>query len=484
MTERSPASLNFREINRLLAEVDLTGAVVQEFFQPRPDRLIIGFFQAGRLQRLCFTMSQPACRFHLYTAPIGKEKTKQRFVAFLSARLQEAVVEGIDHVRDQRILKMSFLRGGRRYFMWVRLWSSAPNIIFTDESGRIGDALFRRPKKREISGGRYDPEEELGRTPAPRNDPERFTVRDFGGDPGKSLHERVEAYFQDGETRGRETGLRERLLHELSVEERRLLKALESTETWLAEHGHFERYRQYGDILMADLAAVKPAAGWYRGLDFFNHDEPIDIELKKELSPAQNAEYYYRLAKKTRATHERMADERSETKQRLAAVRERIRIAETTQDAVRLEELSRALIRQRREEPAGATPGLSFTSGGFTILVGRTARENEELFRRHVRGNDFWMHVRDFPGASVYIKSRKEKSIPLDVLLDAANLALFYSKAKSSGKADLYYTRVKYVKKAKGGKTGLFLPTQEKNIAVRLDPGRIGRLKGLSENDD
>ncbi len=80
------------------------------------------------------------------------------------------------------------------------------------------------------------------------------------------------------------------------------------------------------------------------------------------------------------------------------------------------------------------------------------------------------------------IKAKKDKSIPLEVLLDGANLAIHYSKAKNEGKADLYYTQVKYLRRAKDGKTGLVLPTQEKNLTVALDERRVKLL--LSEVGD
>jgi predicted ribosome quality control (RQC) complex YloA/Tae2 family protein len=115
-------------------------------------------------------------------------------------------------------------------------------------------------------------------------------------------------------------------------------------------------------------------------------------------------------------------------------------------------------------------------SGGFTILVGRTAKENDQLLRRYTRGNDYWLHTRDYPGGYVFIKYKKGKSVPLDTLLDAGNLALFFSKGRSNGKGDLYYTQVKYLRRAKHGKLGLVIPTQEKNLSVELDQNRIDRL--------
>ena len=124
-------------------------------------------------------------------------------------------------------------------------------------------------------------------------------------------------------------------------------------------------------------------------------------------------------------------------------------------------------------------PGLDYTVDGWYILVGRDANENDELLRHHVRGDDLWLHVRDFPGGYVFVKARKGKTVPLEILLDAANLAVYYSKARNAGKTDLYYTHVKYLRRAKNGPKGLVLPTQEKNLCIEPDKARLARLNSL-----
>ena len=121
-------------------------------------------------------------------------------------------------------------------------------------------------------------------------------------------------------------------------------------------------------------------------------------------------------------------------------------------------------------------PGVRTTSGGFQIIAGRNAKENDDLLRHYVKGNDMWMHTRDFPGGYVFIKFRRDKTIPLEVLLDAANIAVLYSKGRNNTSVDLYYTQVKYLRRAKDGKTGLVLPTQEKNLTIKPEPARIARL--------
>ena len=114
----------------------------------------------------------------------------------------------------------------------------------------------------------------------------------------------------------------------------------------------------------------------------------------------------------------------------------------------------------------------------WRILINSSSpcKENDEILRHDARGNDLWLHVRDFSGGYVIIKSQKNKEIPFSVILDASHLALHYSKAKDEKSADLYYTYVKYLRRAKDSKTGLVIPTQEKNLFLRVEDERMEKI--------
>ena len=60
--------------------------------------------------------------------------------------------------------------------------------------------------------------------------------------------------------------------------------------------------------------------------------------------------------------------------------------------------------------------------------------------------------------------------------MDAANLAIFFSKARGQKVCDLYYTQVKYLRRAKNGPLGLVIPTQEKNLNIKFEQNRINNL--------
>src|SRR5262249_50093314 len=62
------------------------------------------------------------------------------------------------------------------------------------------------------------------------------------------------------------------------------------------------------------------------------------------------------------------------------------------------------VVRSGPAKDGEARPGLEFVSGPFTLWVGRNAKENDELLRRYVRGNDLWLHTRDVPGGYVFVR--------------------------------------------------------------------------------
>ncbi len=85
----------------------------------------------------------------------------------------------------------------------------------------------------------------------------------------------------------------------------------------------------------------------------------------------------------------------------------------------------------KSESKYSKAPGLYIHNGKYDILVGRNANENEELLKKVAKGNDYWMHTRDVPGGYVFIKYINGKSVDLETILDAGNLAILFSKAKN-----------------------------------------------------
>ncbi len=113
--------------------------------------------------------------------------------------------------------------------------------------------------------------------------------------------------------------------------------------------------------------------------------------------------------------------------------------------------------------PGGGVPLHVQSHDGFTILIGKNSRQNEEVTFHQAAANDTWLHARGVPGAHVIIKAGG-RDIPRSTLEQAASLAAYYSQARGSTSVTVDYTLQRHVRHMKGGGPGMVLYEREKTI--------------------
>lgn len=69
-----------------------------------------------------------------------------------------------------------------------------------------------------------------------------------------------------------------------------------------------------------------------------------------------------------------------------------------------------------------------FSSNGFLVVAGRSAKQNEELVKKHLDEKDLFLHADVQGGAATIIKSESKK-IPEKTIEEAAQFAAVFSKA-------------------------------------------------------
>lgn len=470
-------SLNWREIDLVLRELELEGSHIQKVRQPDYHHLVMDLYKPRRPFSLYVALSPGFCRLHALSRKVQGMSPAPRFVQFLRSNVVGGTITHAYQLGEERIVKLPISRAGDELILWIRLWSGAANIIATDRAGTVLDAFYRRPKRNEISGGFFAPEQELETIAGNRGARKEFRARELPGEG--SFNERVEEWYASQER----DQLLKRLQSQVDQQFRRRVGAVETTLARLRnrrdQYEEFEQYREYGDLVIANVHALNKGQRWLETPNYYRDGEQIRIPLDPQKTPSENAEAYYHRYKKAKSGLDALDEEIHNQLSALASLRdERERVLSSDDPAVLASYVRQQKLKSKQNK-GGTSPGLVFQSNGFTILVGRTATENDELLRHHVRGNDYWLHSRDYPGAYVFIKARPGKSVPLDTLLDAGNLALRYSKARNAGQGELYYTQVKYLRRVKDGKKGLVIPTQEKNLSVRLEEGRLERLHSI-----
>jgi predicted ribosome quality control (RQC) complex YloA/Tae2 family protein len=477
-------SLNWKEINLILEELELEGSWIQKAVQSAFDVLALTLYGKKGVLTLLISLSPGACRFHETFTAVPKSGKPLRFAQFLNARIINGRIEEAAQIGDDRIVRMKVRRNDEVYYLYIRLWSNAANVIVTGEEGIILDAMKRLPKRGEVTGGRFTPEQDLlSGESEKKGESKKYEVRELPGEG--SFNERVAAWYSSqGGALSLET-LREEARRNYEGSIGRLKASLESLREKEADFAAADRLKEYGGLILANLGSIREGDQWLETANFYTGEVPegrgiIRIKLEEGKTPVETAEDYFRRYRKAKSGLEEVRAEIEGGEKKLRLMEETLEklLAET--NPLILHKLLGAKGKAApafQDKAAGKRPGLSFRRKDWLIIVGRDAGENDALLRKYVKGNDLWLHVRDYPGSYVFIKQRAGKTVPLDILLDAGNLAVFYSKGRNNGEGDLFYTPVKYLRRARNGPKGLVIPTQEKNLHVRVEAERLRELE-------
>jgi predicted ribosome quality control (RQC) complex YloA/Tae2 family protein len=115
--------------------------------------------------------------------------------------------------------------------------------------------------------------------------------------------------------------------------------------------------------------------------------------------------------------------------------------------------------------PGGGVPLYVQSREGFTLLVGKNSRQNEDVTFHQATANDMWLHARGVAGAHVIVKAAG-REIPRNTIEQAASLAAYYSEARGSTSAPVDYTLQRHVRDMKGGGPGMVIYERERTIYV------------------
>lgn len=476
-------SLNCNEINEILTELDLEGAFIQDIIQPGYDTLALYTYKEGCAKTVLICTAQNSVRINETRRKITKNDKPLRFMEFLRSRVKGCRINSCTQIGLERVVKMELSHSESELFtLYIRLWNNAANVILCDEHDLVLEAMFRRPERYEVKDEVFIPpaviEEKLSEAA------EKFPVRELSEEykaitdtRNQNFNSFIDWWYSEHAS----TLSREALLEKAekwytqtrTKRENALNNLLEKQKSFQ----NAEQLKHQGDLIQSFGYLIDGTSKFLECEDY-ETGKTVKIIIDPKKSAHENAAEYYKNYKKAVSGSEEIVHDIEIAKKQLEKLDSLYEEIKNEQNPVKIEQLLRRDTTPKQQQKK-THPGLEYTDNGWLIYVGRDANENDELLRHHVRGEDLWLHVRDFPGGYVFIKAQKNKTVPLDILLDAANLAVYYSKARNAGKTDLYYTHVKYLRRAKNGPKGLVLPTQEKNLCITPDKERLDRLDSI-----
>ncbi|MCR5484911.1 MAG: NFACT family protein [Clostridiales bacterium] len=265
----------------------------------------------------------------------------------------------------------------------------------------------------------------------------------------------------------------------------RTSKKISVRQKELEECAHREEFRIKAELINANLGVLKKGAFFYDVENYYDDMKIMRIPADPSLSPAANAQKYYRDYRKAKTAEQMLTgliDSGEQELQYLDSVSDLLHRADANAelDAIRLELENGGYMkhhgRKNEKNPKPLPPMEYVSSDGFNIYVGRSNVQNDKLSLKTAKGNDLWLHTQKIPGSHVIISSNG-RTIPPSTIEQAAVIAAYHSKARESSQVPVDYTEAKNLKKPVGSKPGKVIYHVYKTLIVTPDREYVEKLK-------
>ncbi len=469
-------------------------------------------FRTGDGRYLLLSAEPGRPRLHMIARTVRELEraalTPSPFALILRKTLGGGTLRKLTQDEGERVVRFAFsvpdATGEERAAALVaQLTGRTSNLFLLDEHGRIVATLRPARGEGQAEGETYSPPQKQG---APASEgagaqtspgtegvakPDR-KAPDLRREDFSSLSEALDRHYQrlDAERAfdERAAAASARLRQKISG----LRKLRDNLARDLAAHGDADEHRRAGELLLANVGTAVRSGTTVRLTDFYAEDTPT-VELEVDENRTLQDEAARRFARYSKA--KRAAREISERLQKIApelaalegrraelegiiAARDGAALdsfdgGETPgksgkrAGAGRTQTAPRAKASKRDSAEKGRALRRYRSSDGYEVVVGRGARENDELTFRVARSYDTWMHAADYPGSHVVVRARgRDEPVPHRTLVEAARLAAHFSRAGKDAKVAVNYTQRKFVSKPRGAAPGLVYLSSFRTLLV------------------
>jgi predicted ribosome quality control (RQC) complex YloA/Tae2 family protein len=345
---------------------------------------------------------------------------------------------------------------------------------------------------------RWHPQLVERRLAAPDTTPVAFAVyplEQYAGKAGlgvrqsSSLNVLIDDYYAGSEWRDAMSGVRAPIRKVLQNQRERCKRKADLLHQEIATAEEAGRYRLHAELLLAQQSNVTRGQECVE-LDNYYTDQgeaaTLSVALDPRFDAVENANRLFNKYHKLRralaliptqieqndgelATIEQFLTDLdlAENPAEVQLVKAEVQSAGYMRGALEKKRGSRARGKQskgsRPAAPGGGVPLSRQSAEGFTILVGKNSRQNEDVTFHQASGNDLWLHARGVPGAHVIIKA-SGRQVPHATIEQAACLAAYYSQARGSTSVPVDYTLQRHVRHMKNGGPGMVVYVHERTI--------------------
>lgn len=250
-----------------------------------------------------------------------------------------------------------------------------------------------------------------------------------------------------------------------------------------AQAEKLDTFQLYGELLMAHLYQLEKGQKEAEIINYYDEDgASVTIPLNPRKTPVENAQAYYTRYNKAKTALIKTQQQMDKTKDDinyLEMLQQQVMQASPNDIEEIREELAeqgwmKARILKKKKKIVKPTPEAFVSTSGLSISVGKNNKQNDYVTFKISNKSHLWFHTKDIPGSHVVIHDTEpdESSI-----LEAANLAAYFSKARDSSSVPVDYTEIRHVKKPNGSKPGFVIYFEQKTVFVTPSEDMVRKLR-------
>ena len=310
----------------------------------------------------------------------------------------------------------------------------------------------------------------------------KFIIKD-------SMSTILEDYYKTKDIKDRIHQRASDLKKSISIKLERLYHKQEKQEEELKEAENADIYKVKGELLTAYIYMIRKGMESIEVQNFYDPNyENISISLKKNLTPSENSQRYFKKYNKLKTAKKEITSQMSINKEEIDYLENILLNIENCENLAELQDIKDELISLGYSKASGklkskkeiakltTSPHEFMSSDGVKILVGKNNKQNDHLTLRIADPDDIWMHTKNIPGSHVIIKCAG-KEVSEQTIYEGAMLAAYFSKSKMSAQVPVDYTKKKHVKKPSGSKPGMVIYETNSTMYVTPTEEMVASLK-------
>lgn len=488
-------SLSYQQLSLVYNENNdaVVGGMIQKIHQPQKEFLLLQIRKPQVNHRLFFCFEQQNIAFYLTNETWQNPSSPPFFCQLLRKHILNGRVMEFSIADNDRSLTMKLQTRREEnlntHFLFFEMWGRCGNTYLLDESKNILGSLYPSKKPRDYFAV-IDEQPTTTKTTPKKNFLEEY-LTPSSEYPWNDAADRFFAQHLQEQKKSRQIQLLTSLINK---EQKKLKNKVNKLQISLQDAKNSDDLRVKGELLKSNMHLAKRGTKNIKVVNYFaeNPNDLLQIDLDERKDAKENMQQYFKRYRKLQDGLP-FLQQQIDKAQREIEINNK-RLAQLKEGHIpSVSQLPPKWQRQLQKSSSKTSPRnipqkqrdcyYKFTSqDNVTILVGRGSRDNDQLTFQVAKGNDIWLHTEDYPGAHVVILNREKKEPPQRTIFDAAQLAVYYSKAKTHPKVSVSYTQRKNVSKPKKSKPGLVYMSQKKNLMIVPDKDILEKLLATKDS--